>query len=195
MQRYEIILEWGGFLFLSGGPPRGERCNKGGGRRYWIDGVTLRYEDVPMTYARCFCEGCVRAGECLRHAVALLAPDRPMTGPCVFPQSVRAGGGCPFFRPMRAYRMACFFTSLFRNVLARDSAVLRRKVTDYLGSHSTYIAITGDSSVSLRVSRSISWPFSPNTDTPLRSCRLTTISGISCTFDFCFRELSFVPAR
>ena len=103
-----------------------------------IEGLELKYHEVPSGYARCFCDSCPRAAECLRHAVGSLAPARAAVGPCVFPQSATVPGGCPYFRPMRTQRMAWGFRYLFRDVLARDSATLRAKVMAYLGSRSTY---------------------------------------------------------
>ena len=103
-----------------------------------IDGLTLEYAKVPRFYARCFLDSCPRAAECMHYSVGQCAPDKPATGTCVFPQSMNAEGGCPYFRPKRVIRSAWGFNSLFRDVLARDSVSLRRELIRYFKSRSTY---------------------------------------------------------
>lgn len=103
-----------------------------------IEGLTLEYDKVPRFYARCFLDSCPRAAECMRYAVGQCAPEKAACGHCVFPQSLNAEGGCPYFRPKRVSRSAWGFKSLFRDVLARDSVSLRRALMDYFGSRSTY---------------------------------------------------------
>lgn len=103
-----------------------------------IEGLELKYNEVPSSFARCFCDSCPRAAECLRHAVGSLAPAKAAIGKCVYPQSATVEGGCPYFRPICTQRLAWGFTSLFRHVPACKSAMLRLKVMDCFGSRSTY---------------------------------------------------------
>lgn len=103
-----------------------------------IEGIKLKYDEVPSRYARCFCDSCPRAAECLRYAVGSLAPAKAAIGYCVYPQSAIVEGGCPYFRPMCALRFAWGFTGLFRRVPACESAMLRLKVMSCFGSRSTY---------------------------------------------------------
>ena len=105
-----------------------------------IENMLLRWEDVPATYAPCFCADCPLAEECLRYAVGQVVPASVTSGLAIYPAAYREaeGGQCRHFRPRRVVRMAWGFGKLYTNVLARHDTLLRKEVMRIAGSQTSY---------------------------------------------------------
>ncbi len=102
-----------------------------------IDDIILNFDEVPTSWALCFCEGCPRHADCLRYVAGRAVPDNLTWGNAVYPTAYR-NGDCRHFRPVRVIHAAYGFRQLFREVKQRDYTPLRERMKAYLGGHGTY---------------------------------------------------------
>ena len=95
------------------------------------------FRQVPRNWALCYISECPRHGECLRYQACLMAPDRRVYHKCILPSVLRQGD-CQHFCSVQKVRAAVGFRNIFRSVLARDIADIRKELMAYLGSRNTF---------------------------------------------------------
>ena len=79
---------------------------------------TLDYNSMPRDFAHCLNAGCERAGECLRHRMALLMPAERGTVTIVNPRAVDPSGrDCAYFKPGQAVTYALGITRLLDDLI------------------------------------------------------------------------------
>lgn len=73
---------------------------------------------MPRDFAHCLNAGCERAGECLRHRMALLMPAERGTVTIVNPRAVDPSGrDCAYFKPGQAVTYALGITRLLDDLI------------------------------------------------------------------------------
>ena len=81
---------------------------------------TLDYNSMPRDFAHCLNAGCERAGECLRHRMALLMPAERGTVTIVNPRAVDPSGrDCAYFKPGQAVTYALGITRLLDDLISQ----------------------------------------------------------------------------
>lgn len=89
----------------------------------------LNYQSVPFNYVHCFHRECPRAKECLRHLVALNAPQSVTyihtLNPAAYPKNPDR---CPHFKPSAKVRLAWGLTGFYDNIPYRTAIALRRAI-------------------------------------------------------------------
>lgn len=98
---------------------------------------TLKFEDVPSSWALCFIDGCAMADKCMRRAAYEVAPARLTTAKTVLPNKTESGD-CKWFAPIETMRMAAGFSHIYDNVMRRDYKSMKQELTNYLGGRSNY---------------------------------------------------------
>ena len=101
----------------------------------------FNYQSVPLNYLPCFNGKCPRRNECLRHLVALHAPESVVAvkalNPAAYPKDTAS---CPYFRSNRKLRLAWGIDAMFDKIpytLALDLKSRIRRIY----SKSTYYRI------------------------------------------------------
>lgn len=100
-----------------------------------INGIPLNFNEIPLSWRFCFCDGCPKHQDCLRYQSGLHV--KVTQGFAIFPPAYQQGD-CPHFKRIRVIRAAYGFRSLFSEIKEKDGSELRRKIKYYLGGHGTY---------------------------------------------------------
>ena len=87
----------------------------------------LSYSDAPHNWAICFQDECPLAATCLRHAVALLAPDGLTHHHTVLP-AAREAAPCRLYVEARPVVIARGMTHIFDDVRPADVPALRERM-------------------------------------------------------------------
>lgn len=97
----------------------------------------LSYSDAPHNWAICFQDECPLAATCLRHAVALLAPDGLTHHLTVLP-AAREAEACRLYVEARPVVVARGMTHIFDDVRPADVPALRERVMGVFGCRAHY---------------------------------------------------------
>ena len=95
---------------------------------------TVDYNSMPRDFAHCLNAGCERAGECLRHRMALLMPAERGTVTIVNPRAVDPSGrDCAYFKPGQAVTYALGITRLLDDLPHAKSVVIKQQLIRHFG--------------------------------------------------------------
>lgn len=99
--------------------------------------MDIIYKEVPIDWAVCFLESCPRKEECMRFQCGLIMPDDKEIAIAVTP-SVLKMKTCPRYASIEKMWVALGFQHIFDDVKAKHANELRSRITNYLGSKTTY---------------------------------------------------------
>lgn len=99
--------------------------------------MELTFDQRPWAWPVCFIDKCPDKEQCLRHRVALLAPEDVQFAFAVTP-AVLKKKPCPMFRKEEIMRAAKGMTRLLMNVKSADLIALRAQLRAYLGGRTAY---------------------------------------------------------
>lgn len=89
---------------------------------------------MPRDFAHCLNAGCERAGECLRHRMALLMPAERGTVTIVNPRAVDPSGrDCAYFKPGQVVTYALGITRLLDDLPHAKSVVIKQQLILHFG--------------------------------------------------------------
>ena len=89
---------------------------------------------MPRDFAHCLNAGCERAGECLRHRMALLMPAERGTVTIVNPRAVDPSGrDCAYFKPGQAVTYALGITRLLDDLPHAKSVIIKQQLIRHSG--------------------------------------------------------------
>ncbi|MBO4315374.1 MAG: hypothetical protein J5867_05360 [Prevotella sp.] len=97
----------------------------------------INFSEKPPTWPVCFQSECPLRSSCLRYVVGQAAPSTMRFGPAVYPQA-RQSDKCSEYRQLRVIHAAWGFSPLFHDVKHRHYKLLRDKMKEYLGNHTSY---------------------------------------------------------
>lgn len=102
-----------------------------------INGFPFHFDDVPLSWAHCFCNGCPKHEGCMRYQTGMRIPDSLQAGAAIYPTAY-SSGSCKYYKAIRVIHSAYGFRQLFRNVKQVDYTPLRQEMKQFLGSHGAY---------------------------------------------------------
>ena len=100
--------------------------------------MAFDFKIVPDWWPVCQKADCPQSANCLRFVVCQNMPTTVMIWPCVMSGAMK-DGGCQYYVKNEKVRMARGFKKMYAHVTSRDDLfIMRRKLTEYLGSKGTY---------------------------------------------------------
>ncbi|MBO7115814.1 MAG: hypothetical protein J6V87_02055 [Prevotella sp.] len=97
----------------------------------------LVFKEIPRTFMLCFNGECAMRENCLRFQAGIQASRQWDWGTAVFPSALK-DGQCPYYRKVEEVQLAYGFHGLYINVPRYERSMMRKMVTDYIGSVGGY---------------------------------------------------------